>query len=74
MEVHLPPEKEAQLARLASNMGSSPDALAQQVLGDYLADEVRFVAAVEAGEAALDRGRSISHKDVGALVERLVRS
>jgi predicted transcriptional regulator len=74
MEVHLPPEKEAQLSRLASNMGWSADTLAQQVLGDYLADEVRFIAAVRVGEAALERGEYVTHEEVGARVERLARS
>lgn len=74
MEVHLPPDKEAQLSRLAAEQGRNADTLAQEVIGDYLNAEARFIEAVKAGEAALEKGDYLSHEEVGARIERLTQS
>jgi len=73
MEVHLTPETESQLSRFAASRGRDADGLVQEVIRDFLNQEARFVAAVEAGEAALDRREFLSHAEVGAQVEKLVR-
>ena len=41
MQVNLKPDKEAQLAQIASQKGLRPDELAQQVLDRYLEDDKR---------------------------------
>ena len=74
MEVHLTPEKEAQLSKLASENGREPDALAQEVINDYLAQHSRFVEAVKAGEATIEKGDYLSHGEVGVQVNLLLRS
>jgi len=74
MEVRLTPEKEAQLAKLASESGRDADALAQEVLGDYLELHARLVEAVKAGEAAIERGDVLTHREVGVQVDLLLRS
>ena len=74
MEVHLPPDKEAQLYKLASENGRAADVLAQEVLADYLEQHGRFVEAVKLGEAALERGDYLTHGQVGVQVELLLRS
>ena len=74
MEVHLTPEKEAQLSKLASENGRDASALAQEVLGDYLEQHARFVEAVKTGEAALERGDCLTHGQVGIQVNLLLRS
>jgi predicted transcriptional regulator len=66
MEVHLQPEKEAQLAQIAAQRGLSPDELAQRVISLYLEDDKRFIEAVNAGIATADRGDFVEHKTVGS--------
>jgi predicted transcriptional regulator len=74
MEVHLTPEQETKLSRLAMDKGRDADALAQEVLGYYVENESRFVEAVKLGEAELDRGEYLTHEEVGARIERLLQS
>jgi predicted transcriptional regulator len=71
MEVRLSPEQEARLARLAARKGRKADELAQDVLRCYLEEEARFVAAVERGLGAADRGEFLESGEVWARVERL---
>jgi hypothetical protein len=49
MEVHLTPEKEAELSKLAPCKGRNANELAQEVIGFYLEHEVRFIEAVKPG-------------------------
>jgi len=74
MEVHLTPEQETKLSRLAMDKGRDADALVLEVLGYYLKNESRFVEAVKLGEAELDRGEYLTHEEVGARIERLLQS
>jgi predicted transcriptional regulator len=74
MEVHLTPEQESKLSRLAMDKGRDADELAREVLGYYLENESRFVEAVKLGEAELDRGEYLTHEEVGARIERLLQS
>jgi len=74
MEVHLTPEQETKLSRLAMDKGRDADSLAQEVLGYYLENESRFVEAVKLGEAELERGEYLTHEEVGARIERLLQS
>lgn len=74
MEVHLTPEQEATLVQLATNKGRDAGELAQEVLGYYLENEARFVEAVKLGEADLERGKYLTHEEVGDLVKRLLHS
>jgi predicted transcriptional regulator len=71
MEVRLSADKEAQLARIAAEQGRDADVLAQEVLGEYLKVEARFIEAVKKGEAALETGDYLSHEEVG---KRLIQS
>src|SRR5258708_25805584 len=73
MEVHLTPEQQHQLAELASQRGRDADALAQEAISRYLAEEARFIEAVKLGEAALQRGEYLTHEQVGERLNRLFR-
>ena len=73
MEVHLQPEKEAQLAQIAAQRGLKTDELAQQVLSRYLEDDRHFIEAVNLGLAAADRGEFIEHAEVGAKLQQILR-
>jgi predicted transcriptional regulator len=71
MEVHLTPEQQHQLAELASHRGRDADALAQEAITRYLAEEARFTEAVKLGEEALERGDYLTHEQVGGRLNRL---
>ncbi|HEX7363002.1 MAG TPA: hypothetical protein VF283_21145 [Bryobacteraceae bacterium] len=74
MEVHLNPEKEARLSQIASQRGLNADALAQEVISQYLLDDERFIEAVNIGLAAADRGEFVEDAEVRANVEKILRS
>jgi predicted transcriptional regulator len=74
MEVHLTPEQQQLLAELAAQRGRDADALAQEAISRYLAEEARFVEAVKHGESALERGDYLTHEQVGERLNRLFRS
>jgi predicted transcriptional regulator len=74
MEVHLQPDKEAQLAQIAAQRGLKTDELAQQVLSRYLEDDRHFIEAVNLGLAAADRGEFIEHEDVGKKLKQILQS
>lgn len=74
MEVHLSPQHEAQLAQIATKAGVEPNQLVTDVLVRYLEDEARFLAAVDRGIAAADRGEFIDEEEMDARLERLFKS
>jgi predicted transcriptional regulator len=73
MELHLQPEKEAQLAEIAAQKGLDPDELARQVLSRYLEDDTHFIEAVNIGLAAADRGDFVEHEEVGKKLKQILR-
>ena len=73
MEVHLQPEKEAQLAQIAAQRGLKTEELAEQVLSRYLEDDKRFIEAVNIGIAAADRGEFVEHDEVGLRVKQMLQ-
>ncbi len=73
MEIKLSPEQEAQLAQIAAQAGTNPERLVNDVLIRYLDDEARFIAAVERGIAAAERGEFIEEEEMDARIERLFK-
>jgi predicted transcriptional regulator len=73
MEVHLHPEKEAQLAQIAAQRGLDADELVRQVLSCYLEDDRRFVEAVNIGLAAAAHGEFVEHEEVGRKLKEILR-
>jgi predicted transcriptional regulator len=74
VEVHLSPEQQQLLMQLAAQRGRDADALAQEAISRYLAEEARFVEAVKLGEEALERGEYLTHEQVGQRLNRLFNS
>jgi predicted transcriptional regulator len=70
MVVHLSPEQEEELSKLA---GRNAEELAQAVIGYYSRPRGTVCRSVKRGLDSLDRGDFVSHEDVGARVERLFR-
>ena len=73
MEVQFTPEQEAQLTRMATKAGTDPERLVKDVLVRYLDNEARFLAAVEKGIGAADRGEFIEEEEMDARVERMFK-
>lgn len=69
--MQLSPEQEAQLAQIAVKAGTNPERLAKDVLVRYLDDEARFLAAVEKGIAAAERGEFIEEDEMDARIEHM---
>jgi predicted transcriptional regulator len=74
MEVHFTPEREAQLAQIATRAGTDPERLVKDVLERYLDDEARFLEAVEKGIAAAERGEFIEEEEMDARINRMFKS
>jgi predicted transcriptional regulator len=73
MEVHLSPDLETKLARLAYERGSDSQSLVIELvtegverMGGY--DEW-FLAQIDAGLAQVEAGSTLSHEEVGARLE-----
>ncbi|MGP0070447.1 MAG: hypothetical protein ACLPWF_00735 [Bryobacteraceae bacterium] len=71
MEVQLTAEQEARLVEIATKAGTDPERLATDVLVRYLDDEARFLAAVERGIAAAERGDFIEEDEMDVRIERM---
>jgi predicted transcriptional regulator len=73
MEVHFTPEQEAQLARIATKSGTDSERLVTEVVLRYLDEEARFLAAVEKGLAAAERGEFIEEEEMDARLEAIFK-
>jgi predicted transcriptional regulator len=73
MDVHFTPDVQARLTQRATEHGCDPSQVVQDVVSRYFAEEDRFVEAVKRGEAALDRGESLTHEQVGERLRRFLQ-
>ena len=73
MEVHFTPEQQAQLAHIATKAGTVPERLVTNVVTRYLDEEARFLAAVEKGIAAAERGEFIEEEEMDARLEAMFK-
>jgi predicted transcriptional regulator len=71
MDVHSTPEQEAQLAQIATKTGTDLERLVMDVPVRYLDGEARFLAAIEKGIAAAERGEFIEEAEMDARIERM---
>jgi predicted transcriptional regulator len=74
MEVQLTAEQQARLVEIATKAGINPERLANDVLVRYMDDEARFLAAVERGIAAAERGEFLEEEEMDLRVERMLRT
>lgn len=74
MEVHFTPEQQAQLAQMAIEAGIDPERLVTTVIARYLDEKARFLAAVDEGIAAAERGEFIEEEEMDARLEHLFQS
>ncbi|HWF48163.1 MAG TPA: hypothetical protein VG168_14235 [Bryobacteraceae bacterium] len=73
MNVQFTPEQEAQLEQIADKAGTIPERLVTNVVARYLDEEARFLAAVEKGIAAAERGEFIEEEEMDARVEAMFK-
>ena len=73
MEVDFTPEQQALLAQMATKAGTAPERLVTRVVAHYLDEEAGFLAAVEKGIAAAERGEFIEEEEMDARLEAMFR-
>jgi predicted transcriptional regulator len=74
MVVHFTPEQEAQLAQIAVQSGTDTERLVTNVVARFLDEETRFLAAVEKGLAAAERGEFIEEEQMDARLETMFKA
>jgi predicted transcriptional regulator len=74
MEVHLNPDVQAKLTRMAAERGSDAEVLAREAIERFVDYDEWFIREVEKGLAAADRGELLSHSEVGARLEKRLTS
>jgi predicted transcriptional regulator len=73
MEINFSPEQEAKLALMAAEAGTSLEQWLRDAALKLLEEKARFLAAVEEGLAAADRGEFIEEEEMDARVERMLK-
>jgi predicted transcriptional regulator len=74
MEVNFTPEQEAQLPQIAMHFGTDTEQLVKDAALRLLEEDARFLEVVKRGIAAADRREFVSHKEVWANVEKILRA
>jgi predicted transcriptional regulator len=74
MEIHLHPDLEAKLNRVAAENNSGAEEYVQQLVEHYVDHDVWFRQQVKKGLDRLDQGESLSHREVGTRLEQMFRS
>jgi predicted transcriptional regulator len=74
MEVHLPPEIEAQLHQLAARTGTDAEQLLKDAALRLLREDAQFRAAVRKGIEQAERGEFIEEDEMDARVERMFQA
>lgn len=69
MEVRLDPKLEEKLARAAAEQGRDREALVVEAIKRMLSYDEWFLAEVEKGLAAADRGEFLEHEDIRKLID-----
>ena len=72
MEVHLNPDVQAKLSRIAAARGSNVELLARQAIERFIDYDEWLIGQVEKGIASADRGELLSHEEVGARLEKRI--
>ncbi len=72
MEVHLNPDVQAKLSRIAAERGSNAELLAREAIEHFVEYDDWFIREVESGLAQIETGAVLSHEEVGTRLERLL--
>jgi predicted transcriptional regulator len=74
MEVNFTPEQEAQLSQIANHVGTDTEQLVKDAALRLVQDDAEFLAAVRRGIEQANRGEFVSHGEVWANVEKILRA
>jgi len=72
MEVHLNPDVQAKLARIAAEQGRNAEVLAQEAIERLVDYDEWFIREVEKGLEQIERGELLTHEEVGVRLEKLI--
>jgi predicted transcriptional regulator len=72
MEVHLNPDMQAKLSRLAAAQGRNTEALVQEAIARLVDYDESFIREVEKRVASAGRGNLLTHEEVGTRLEKLI--
>jgi predicted transcriptional regulator len=70
MEVHLNPDLQAKLTRLATQQGRDSESLVVEAVERMVNYDEWFMQEVEKGLAAADRGEFVDHEEIRKLIDR----
>ena len=70
MEIHLNPDVQDKLSRIAAARGSNAERLAREAIERFVNYDEWFIREVEKGLAAADRGELLTHEEVGMRLEK----
>jgi predicted transcriptional regulator len=73
VEVKLDPDLEGRLAALAARRGQDKASLATEAIERYLDYDEWFLREVDAGLSEINQGKVLTHEEVGARLDRMVR-
>ena len=73
MELHLTPDREARLHRVAARTGKNAEQIVVEAVDRMLEYDERFAAAVEEGRASARSGDLLEHDEVVERIERILR-
>jgi predicted transcriptional regulator len=74
MDLHVPPELEAKLNRLAEGTGRNPEQVALDLLATSVEYDEWFRREVEKGRAAAREGRLLDRDDILARIDQRYRA
>jgi predicted transcriptional regulator len=72
MEVHLEPDVQTKLARIAAERGRDAETLAKEAIERFVDYDAWFLGEVEKGLAQVDCGDVLTHEKVGARIDKLL--
>jgi predicted transcriptional regulator len=74
MNLHVPPDLEAKLNRLAAETGRNADQVALDLLASSVAHDEWFRREVETGRASAREGHLLEHDEVASRIDRRYRA
>jgi predicted transcriptional regulator len=74
MEIHLRPDLQAKLDRVAAENNRDAEEYVRQLVEHYVDHDAWFRQQVKKGLDQFDRGESLTHKEKGARIEQMFRS
>jgi len=72
MKVHLEPDVEAKLARIAAERGRDAETVVKEAIERFVDYDEWFLREVEKGLLQIDRGETLTHEEAGVRIERLL--